>query len=149
MKYLTRDGILGHKFDKRLGTFTPCYSQSFLSADFKENHTVLWFYKYKQKNPRNNYRSKTTARRRRPVLPELVNALRLKGAEDLWLLATELETGIVAEPEATALLVAPVLKVVAAEGAARLQVQAQHLRERPLVQVHLAQAQAQPFLKNT
>jgi hypothetical protein len=84
-----------------------------------------------------------------PVLPELVNALRLKGAEDLWLLATELEAGIVAEPEAAALLVAPVLEVVAAEGAARLQVQAQHLGERPLVQVHLAQAQAQPFLKNT
>ena len=38
-----RDGILGHKFEKRLGSFAPCYSQSFLLADFKENHTLLCF----------------------------------------------------------------------------------------------------------
>jgi hypothetical protein len=29
MKYLNRDGILGHKFDKRLESFTPCYSPVF------------------------------------------------------------------------------------------------------------------------
>jgi hypothetical protein len=34
-----RDGILAHKFNKRLESFAPCYSQSLLLADFKENHT--------------------------------------------------------------------------------------------------------------
>ncbi len=28
MLYLSKDGILGHKFNKRLETFAPCYSQS-------------------------------------------------------------------------------------------------------------------------
>jgi hypothetical protein len=31
----TRDGILGHQFNKRLESFAPCYSQSLLLADFK------------------------------------------------------------------------------------------------------------------
>jgi hypothetical protein len=39
----TRDGILGHQFNKRLESFAPCYSQSLLLSDFKENHTILWF----------------------------------------------------------------------------------------------------------
>jgi hypothetical protein len=34
-----RDGILGHQFDERIGSFAPCYSHSLLLADFKENHT--------------------------------------------------------------------------------------------------------------
>jgi hypothetical protein len=38
-----RDGILGPQFNKRLESFAPCYSQSLLLADFKENHTLLWF----------------------------------------------------------------------------------------------------------
>jgi hypothetical protein len=48
-----RDGILGHKFEKRLESFAQCYSQSLLLADFKENHTLLWFYKSVQKIPQN------------------------------------------------------------------------------------------------
>ncbi len=32
---LIRDGILGHPFNKRLESFSPCYSQSLLPADFK------------------------------------------------------------------------------------------------------------------
>ncbi len=39
----TRGEILGHHFDKRHGFVAPCYSQSFLLADFTENHTLLWF----------------------------------------------------------------------------------------------------------
>jgi hypothetical protein len=35
------------QFNKRLDSFAPCYSQSHLLADFKENHMVpgalLWF----------------------------------------------------------------------------------------------------------
>jgi hypothetical protein len=31
-----RDGILGHQFDKRLESFTPCYSQSFCWWIFKK-----------------------------------------------------------------------------------------------------------------
>jgi hypothetical protein len=31
--------FLDMKFDK----FAPCYSQSILLAEFKENHTLLWF----------------------------------------------------------------------------------------------------------
>ena len=54
--------------------------------------------------------------------------------------------GVVAEPEAAPLLIAPVLEVVAAEGAAGLQVQPQDLREGPLVKVDLPQTQAQPSL---
>ncbi len=38
-----RDGILGHQLNKRLESFAPCYSQSLLLADFKENHTLLWY----------------------------------------------------------------------------------------------------------
>jgi hypothetical protein len=45
----TRDGILGQKFTKRLESFAPCYLQSLLLADFKENHSLLWFYNYLQK----------------------------------------------------------------------------------------------------
>jgi hypothetical protein len=37
------DGILGHQFNRRLEFFAPCYSQTLLQADFKENHTLLWF----------------------------------------------------------------------------------------------------------
>jgi hypothetical protein len=39
----TREEILGHQFNKRLEFFASCYSQSLLLADFKENHTFLWF----------------------------------------------------------------------------------------------------------
>jgi hypothetical protein len=31
------------QFDKKLESFATCYSQSLLLADFKENHTLLWF----------------------------------------------------------------------------------------------------------
>jgi hypothetical protein len=34
-----RDGLL----NKRLESFALCYSQSLLLADFKENHTLLWY----------------------------------------------------------------------------------------------------------
>jgi hypothetical protein len=50
---VTRDGILGHQFDKRLESFAPCYSQSFYWRIFKENQTILWVQKYIQKNSRN------------------------------------------------------------------------------------------------
>jgi hypothetical protein len=33
-----RDGVLGHQFNKRLGSFAQCYSQCLPQADFKENH---------------------------------------------------------------------------------------------------------------
>jgi hypothetical protein len=36
------DGILGHQFYIRLESFAPCYSQSRLLVDFKENHTLLF-----------------------------------------------------------------------------------------------------------
>jgi hypothetical protein len=29
--------------NKKLESFTPCYLQSLLLANFKENHTLLWF----------------------------------------------------------------------------------------------------------
>ena len=45
------DGILGHQFNKRLESFAPCYSQSLLLADFKENHTFSGI-----KNPHKNIR---------------------------------------------------------------------------------------------
>jgi hypothetical protein len=48
-----RDGILGLKFDKGLETFAPCYLKSLLLTDLTENHTLLWFLKFMQKNPRN------------------------------------------------------------------------------------------------
>ncbi len=48
----SRDGILGHQFNKRLKSLAPCYSQSLILADFKENHTLLWFYSFK--NPYKN-----------------------------------------------------------------------------------------------
>jgi hypothetical protein len=35
--HLNRDGTIGHQFNNRLEFFAPCYSQSFLPADFKEN----------------------------------------------------------------------------------------------------------------
>jgi hypothetical protein len=44
-----RNGILRHQFHKRLESFAPSYSQSLLLADFKENHTLLWFKKSSQK----------------------------------------------------------------------------------------------------
>jgi hypothetical protein len=31
------------KFNKRLESFAPSYSQYILLADFKESHTLLWF----------------------------------------------------------------------------------------------------------
>ncbi len=42
-KYLTRDGIPGYQFDKRLESFAPCYSQSLLHvlADLKK--TIIYF----------------------------------------------------------------------------------------------------------
>jgi hypothetical protein len=51
--YFSKDGILGHQFNKGLESFAPCYSQFLLLEDFKENHTFLWFLKSLQKNPRN------------------------------------------------------------------------------------------------
>jgi hypothetical protein len=44
-----RDGVLGHQLYKRLEFFAPCYLQSLLLADFKENHILLWFKKSLQK----------------------------------------------------------------------------------------------------
>jgi hypothetical protein len=44
------DGILGHQFNKRHKSFAPCYLQSFLLGDFKENHILLWFLKYYKKS---------------------------------------------------------------------------------------------------
>ncbi len=44
-----RDGILVHKFYKRLESISLGYSQSRLLADFKENHSLLWFEKSLQK----------------------------------------------------------------------------------------------------
>jgi hypothetical protein len=41
--------FLDIKFDKRLEFFAPCYSQSILLADLKENDTLVWFYKSLQK----------------------------------------------------------------------------------------------------
>jgi hypothetical protein len=41
--WFSRDGILRHKFDKRLQYFAPCYSLSLFQAYFKENYTLLWF----------------------------------------------------------------------------------------------------------
>jgi hypothetical protein len=35
----TRGGILGHHFNIKLEYLDPCYSQSFILADFKENRT--------------------------------------------------------------------------------------------------------------
>jgi hypothetical protein len=38
----SRDGILGHQFNKRLGSFAPCSSHSLLLGDFiKDNHNFL------------------------------------------------------------------------------------------------------------
>ncbi len=39
--FKTRDGILGHQFNKSLESFAPCYSRSLLLADFKEIRTLL------------------------------------------------------------------------------------------------------------
>jgi hypothetical protein len=41
--FYTLDEILGDQFNKRRESFAPCYSQSLLLADFKENHTIHWF----------------------------------------------------------------------------------------------------------
>jgi hypothetical protein len=49
---ITRDGILGHQFNKKTRVFAPCYSQSLLLVDFKENQAPLWFSNLLQKNPR-------------------------------------------------------------------------------------------------
>ncbi len=35
--FVSRDGIIGHKFEKRLESFAPCYSQSLALVDFTEN----------------------------------------------------------------------------------------------------------------
>ncbi len=51
-KKVTRDGILGHHFDKRLESFAPCYSHSFYWWIFKENQTLLWVQKYIKKSPK-------------------------------------------------------------------------------------------------
>jgi hypothetical protein len=40
MHCVSRDGILGHQFDKRLKSFAPCYSQSLLLADLNGNHSL-------------------------------------------------------------------------------------------------------------
>ena len=40
-----RDRILGHQFNKRLESFAPCYSQSLLLVDFKENHSLMQVFK--------------------------------------------------------------------------------------------------------
>ncbi len=45
--------FLGQKFDKRFGSFVPCYTQFFNWRNFKENQTPIWFFKCIQKNPRN------------------------------------------------------------------------------------------------
>ncbi len=37
----TRAGILEHQFDKRHDFFAPCYSQSFLLANFTEYSTMV------------------------------------------------------------------------------------------------------------
>jgi hypothetical protein len=42
---IIRDGTLEHQFEKKLESFAPCYPQSLLLADFKENHTLLNKYK--------------------------------------------------------------------------------------------------------
>jgi hypothetical protein len=39
--FVTRDGILGHHFNKRLESFAQCHSQALKMADFKENHTLI------------------------------------------------------------------------------------------------------------
>jgi hypothetical protein len=38
---VSRDGILGHQFNKILECFALCYSQSLLLADFQESHSLL------------------------------------------------------------------------------------------------------------
>jgi hypothetical protein len=43
----------GHKCNKRLWSFAPCYSQCRLWADFKEDLALLRFHKSLQKHPRN------------------------------------------------------------------------------------------------
>jgi hypothetical protein len=53
IKTESRDGILGHQFNKRLPSLAPCYSQSLLQADFQEIHTLLWILKSYKKNLRN------------------------------------------------------------------------------------------------
>ncbi len=53
MKRATGGGILVHKFEKRLESLAPWYSQFLLLVDFRENDTPLWFFKSVQKNPRN------------------------------------------------------------------------------------------------
>jgi hypothetical protein len=45
---ISRDGLLGRQFVKRLESFAP---QTLLLGDFQENHTFLWF--SLQKNLRN------------------------------------------------------------------------------------------------
>jgi hypothetical protein len=53
----TKDGNLGHQFNRRLGSFAPRYSQSLLLADFKK---TIFFFGYKnpfKKIPRNKKKS--------------------------------------------------------------------------------------------
>jgi hypothetical protein len=45
LAYKYWDEILGHQLEKKLESFAPCYSQSFLLAAFTENHALLWFLK--------------------------------------------------------------------------------------------------------
>ncbi len=42
VQHFAWEGIIEHQFNKRLESFGSWYSQSFLLADFKENHTVLF-----------------------------------------------------------------------------------------------------------
>ncbi len=45
----TKMQFLDINLTKYSSLFAPCYSQSFLLADFKEKHTFLWFSKSLQK----------------------------------------------------------------------------------------------------
>ncbi len=45
--------VLDINLTKDSSLFAPSYSQSLLLAELKENHTLLWFLKSLQKNPRN------------------------------------------------------------------------------------------------
>ncbi len=47
---LSRDGILGHEFDKRLESFAQCYSQSLLLADFYRKPILYSGFRTKKNN---------------------------------------------------------------------------------------------------
>jgi hypothetical protein len=52
--FVSRDGILGHQFDKGRESFAPYYSQSLLLAYFTETILYSGFINLYKKNPRNN-----------------------------------------------------------------------------------------------